>query len=451
MSLEVIILAAGQGTRMKSDFPKVLHPVGGQPMLQHIIDTAQSLTPTTCHVVVGHGAELIRQQLAQPGVNWVVQAEQLGTGHAVQQVLPHVADDADVLVLMGDAPLVTAQSLQQLLTQPRPALLTAILTDPKTLGRIVRNGAGEFVAVVEHKDADEQQQQINEINSGVIAAAAEQLKQWLPRVNNDNNQQEYYLPDVLPLALAEGTAVATVQAETEIEVLGVNDKAELNQVEREHQLRQATELMQNGTTLADARRIDIRGELSVGSNVFIDINAVFEGQVTLGDNVTIGPNCVLKDVTLGNAVIVKAFSHLEEVTAAEDCEIGPYARLRPGTNLAAGAKIGNFVETKKADIGEGSKINHLSYVGDSEIGSGVNIGAGTITCNYDGANKHKTTIGDDVFIGSNSTLVAPVEVEAGGFVGAGSTISKTVGKDELAVSRSKQRNIKGWSRPKKEE
>lgn len=451
MSLEVIILAAGQGTRMKSDLPKVLHLVGGKPMLQHIIDTVQLLNPTLCHVVIGHGAEKIQQQLDQPGVNWVIQAEQLGTGHAVQQALPQLATDSDVLVLVGDAPLLTVDSLRALLALPKPALLSVEVANPMALGCIVRDTQGEFLAVVEYKDANDEQKQSSEINSGVIAATAEQLNSWLPRVQNDNNQKEYYLPDVLPLALADGVRVSTVQAHTAIEAQGVNDKAELNRVEREHQLRQATELMQQGTTLADVARIDIRGELTVGSNVYIDINAVFEGRVTLGDNVTIGPNCVLKDVILGNDVTVKAFSHLDEVTAADGCEIGPYARLRPGTQLAARVKIGNFVETKKADIGEGSKINHLSYVGDSEVGKNVNIGAGTITCNYDGANKHKTILGDGVFIGSNSTLVAPVEVAAGGFVGAGSTISKAVGKDELAVSRAQQRNIKGWSRPKKEE
>ncbi len=448
MSLEVIILAAGQGTRMKSEFPKVLHPVGGKPMLQHLIDTAQSLNPIAIHVVIGHQAELIEEQLAQDGVNWVLQAEQHGTGHAVMQAMPAVAADSDVLILVGDAPLLRQATLQQLLQLPLPALVTAELTDPRSLGRIVRDEQGTFVGVVEYKDASAEQRTIREINSGVIAATAAQLNAWLPRVGNDNNQNEYYLPDVLPLAIAEGVPVQTALA-SEIEVLGVNDKAELNRVEREHQQRQAAELMQAGVTLADAARVDVRGDISVGTDVYIDINAVFEGKVTLGNNVSIGPNCVLKNVSLGDGVEVKAFSHLEEVTAQAGCEIGPYARLRPGTELGEGAKIGNFVETKKASIGAGSKANHLAYVGDAEVGSGVNIGAGTITCNYDGAAKHKTKLGDGVFVGSNSTLVAPVEVEEGGYVGAGSTVTKKVEEGELAVSRAKQRNIKGWKRPKK--
>ncbi|MCY4427788.1 MAG: bifunctional UDP-N-acetylglucosamine diphosphorylase/glucosamine-1-phosphate N-acetyltransferase GlmU [Halieaceae bacterium] len=450
MALEVIILAAGQGVRMKSELAKVLHPLGGKPMLQHVIDTAQSLQPVVCHVVIGHAAEQVRETLAQPGIHWVEQERQQGTGHAVRQALPAVNPDHDVLVLYGDVPLIGRDSLQSLLSQPLPALLTAVLEEPSQLGRIVRGDNHEFLEVVEYADASEAQRELTEINSGVLAATARQLENWLPRLGNDNRQAEYYLPQVLSLARQDGLAVSTVRAGSAAEVLGVNDLVELNRVEREYQLRLATGLMRQGVSLADARRLDIRGSLSAGSGVYIDANVVFEGEVLLGDQVHIGPNCFLRNVQLGAGVRVEAFSHLEGASVAAGCEIGPYARLRPGAQLAANATVGNFVEITQSDIGPGSKIKHLTYVGNSELGSRVNIGAGTITCNYDGAGKHQTRIGDDAFIGSNATLVAPVSVEDGAFVGAGSTVTSKVGKDELALGRAKQRNIRGWKRPKPE-
>jgi bifunctional UDP-N-acetylglucosamine pyrophosphorylase/glucosamine-1-phosphate N-acetyltransferase len=452
MALEVVILAAGKGTRMKSPLPKVLHTVADMPMLQHVINSAQQLRPVACHVVIGFGADQVRQQLQQPGVEWVEQTEQLGTGHAVLQALPAIRDDSTVLVLYGDVPLIQVETLQGLLEQAAdcPALLTAVVANPAGYGRIERDAEGALTGVVEDKDASAVQREIREINTGVLAAPAAQLRRWLPEVGNENKQGEYYLPDILGLAVAEGIPVASSQVETEIEMLGVNDRVQLNEVEREYQLRQAQQLMRAGVTLADAARFDVRGSLECGENVFIDANALFVGEVRLGDNVRVGPNCVVINSTLGEGVEILPFSHLEEARVGADCIIGPYARLRPDTVLAAGAKIGNFVETKKANIGAGSKVNHLSYVGDCEMGSEVNVGAGTITCNYDGAHKHLTRIGDKAFIGSNSTLVAPVEIANNGFVAAGSTITKPVEEDELAVSRARQRNIVGWQRPVKE-
>ncbi len=450
MALEVIILAAGQGARMKSDLPKVLHPIGGKPMLQHIVETAQALLPQTIHIVIGHSAAEISTALSHLQVNWVIQTEQLGTGHAVMQALPVVDENSDVLVLVGDAPVISVGSLNNLLQQQSPALLTAVVEDTVGLGRIVRNIAGDFTAVVEHKDASDEQRTITEISAGVIKATAKQLKQWLPQVENNNQQGEYYLPDILSLAIQDNIVVNTARAQSAIEVRGVNDKAQLNQAERALQRRLAEGLMAEGVTLVDAGRIDIRGSLTCGKNVFIDINAVFEGEVVLADNVHIGPNCVLKNAELGESVIVEAFCHLENARAEAGARIGPYARLRPGTQLGENARVGNFVETKNASLGAHSKANHLAYIGDSEVGAGANIGAGAITCNYDGANKHKTTVGDGAFIGSNATLVAPVKIRDGAFVGAGSTITREVGEEELAVSRARQRNIKGWSRPEKE-
>lgn len=452
MSLEVVILAAGQGTRMKSSLPKVLHAVAGQPMLQHVIDSAQALSPLACHVVVGHGSEQVRQQLEQPGVRWVEQTEQLGTGHAVLQALPGLAEDSVVLVLYGDVPLITPATLQTMVAAASqgPALLTALVADPGGYGRVVRDAAGAFAAVVEDKDASAEQKHIQEINSGVLAAPAAQLREWLPAVGNNNSQGEYYLPDILSLAVSQGVTVATCQAAGELEILGVNDRVQLNQVEREYQQRQAHALMLSGVTLADADRIDVRGSLNCGTDVYIDANAVFIGNVTLGSNVQIGANCVLIDTSVDDGSEILPFSHLEQASVGKDCAVGPYARLRPAAVLAEGAKIGNFVEVKKSTIGKGSKVNHLTYIGDCEMGAGVNVGAGTITCNYDGANKYVTTIGDGAFVGSNSTLVAPLTIAENGFVGAGSAITREVGPDQLAVSRAKQRNIDGWKRPVKD-
>lgn len=453
MNLEVVILAAGQGTRMRSGLPKVMHPVAGRPMLAHVIDTARALAPRAVHVVIGHGADQVRQTLAGTGVNWVTQAEQLGTGHAVLQALPAIDSNATVLVLYGDVPLITAGCLEPLVAQARecPALLTAEVDNPAGYGRILRDSEGQLVGVVEEKDASDTQRGICEINTGVLAAPAALLREYLPRVGNANRQGEYYLPDVIALAAGAGTPVASSRAPSELEILGVNDRAQLARVEREYQQRRAEELLRAGVSIADPARFDVRGVLHCGRDVSIDVNVVFEGEVILGDNVRIGPNCVLINSRLGDGATVQAMSHLEEAELGADCVAGPYARLRPGTVLDTGARVGNFVETKKAHIGPGSKVNHLTYIGDCAMGSGVNIGAGTITCNYDGVNKHRTEIGDGAFVGSNSTLVAPVDIGAGGFVAAGSTVTKAVGADELAVGRGRQRNIQGWTRPQKEE
>ncbi|MAT93765.1 MAG: UDP-N-acetylglucosamine diphosphorylase/glucosamine-1-phosphate N-acetyltransferase [Halioglobus sp.] len=452
MKLEVVILAAGQGTRMKSDLPKVLHPLAGRPLLQHVIETALELDPAALHVVTGHGAGQVRQALSAYSINWVEQEQQLGTGHAVLQAMPFVQRDNVVLVLYGDVPLTRADTLRALVTAATdgPALLTARLADPTGYGRILRDAQGALAGVVEHKDASEDQRAIDEVNTGLLAAPAADLLAYLPRVGNDNQQGEYYLPDILSLAVAEGRPVSSCSADSELEILGVNDRVQLNQVEREYQRRLAEQLMRQGVTLADAARIDVRGSLDCGTDVFIDVNAVFEGQVSLGAGVSIGANCVLRDVDVAAGATIHPMSHLQEASVGRDCNIGPYARLRPGTVVGDGARIGNFVETKKANIGAGSKVNHLSYIGDCEMGGGVNIGAGTITCNYDGVNKHRTDIGDGVFVGSNSTLVAPLQIEAEGFVGAGSTVTKAVAEGELAVGRARQRNIAGWERPRKQ-
>jgi bifunctional UDP-N-acetylglucosamine pyrophosphorylase/glucosamine-1-phosphate N-acetyltransferase len=453
MNLEVIILAAGQGKRMQSSLPKVLHPLAGKPLLQHVLDTSKALNPVLTHVVTGFGSEEVRDSLQQAGVNWVEQRDQLGTGHAVMQALPAVADDAIVLVLYGDVPLVQTASLHSLLEQAQqtPALLTARVSNPAGYGRVVRDQQGQLLAVVEQADATPEQQQIDEINTGILAAPASLLKELLPRVGNNNSQEEYYLPDILALAAKDGTTIATASVDSELEILGVNDRLQLQQLEREYQRRLAQQLMLAGVTLADAERIDIRGQVQCGRDSFVDANVLFEGQVSLGSDVSIGANCVLIDCEIGDGVEIKPFSHLEGVVVGDDCQIGPFARLRPDVRLEPGARIGNFVEIKKSRIGAGSKVSHLSYIGDCDMGTGVNIGAGTITCNYDGANKHLTKIGNGVFVGSNATLVAPLEIADGGFVGAGSTITRKVEPDQLAISRTKQRNLNGWKRPAKKE
>jgi len=437
---------------MKSSLPKVLHLLAGRPLLEHVIATALSLQPHSVHVVIGHGAEKVREQLADFPVNWVIQHQQLGTGHGVLQALPALAPDSTVLVLYGDVPLVGSETLAALVAQAAtgPALLTARVADPSGYGRILRNPAGALVGVVEHKDASAEQRQITEINTGLLAAPARDLMEYLPRVGNNNKQGEYYLPDVLSLAVAQGRTVASCQADSELEVLGVNDRVQLNQLEREYQRRQVEALMRAGVAVADINRLDIRGSVTCGQDVSIDVNVIFEGRVSLGDGVVIGPNCVLQDVTVAAGATIHAMSHLQDTRIGERCSVGPFARLRPGTVLAAGARVGNFVETKKADIGAGSKVNHLSYIGDCVIGEHANVGAGTITCNYDGVNKHKTEIGSGVFVGSNSTLVAPLQIAEGAFIAAGSTVTKAVGAGELAVSRARQRNIEGWQRPGKQ-
>ncbi len=451
MKLEVVILAAGQGTRMRSALPKVLHGIAGKPMVQHVIETAQSLGTAAIHTVIGHGAEQVQRQLADLPSQWVLQEQQLGTGHAVAQALPGVADDSCVLVLYGDVPLVRADTLKQLLqaADNGVALLTVELSDPTGYGRILRDAQGSIRAIVEQKDATPEQLAVREVNTGILAAPAVLLKQWLPQLKANNAQGEYYLTDIIGMAVAQGVAVTAQQPRAPWEVQGVNNRLQLAELERCHQRNIAEQLMTDGVTLADPARIDVRGTLRCGRDCFIDIGCVFEGDVWLGDNVSIGPNCVIKHATIGDGAEIDSFSAIEEAVIGAGAHVGPFARLRPGTELAAKARVGNFVETKKAKIGPGSKVNHLTYLGDCTIGTNANVGAGTITCNYDGVNKFKTEIGDGAFIGSNSSLVAPVKIGANATVGAGSVITGDVPDANLAVARGKQRNIDGWQRPQK--
>ena len=451
MAFSVVVLAAGKGTRMKSALPKVLHPVGGVAMVQRIINTAESLTATAVHLVYGHGADLLQANVSGQQINWCLQAEQLGTGHAVMQTVEHISDEEDVMILVGDAPLIKADTLQRLIDVKAScdlALLTVNLDDPTGMGRIIRND-DNIVAIVEHKDATEAQRAITEINTGMMMMPGKDLKRWLSELNNDNAQGEYYLTDVIAMAANEGKVIKAAQPDSPLEVEGVNNRIQLARLERTLQQWQAEELMTNGATLADPLRVDVRGELTTGQDVFIDINTVFKGKVTLGNNVVIGPNCVLIDCEVADNAVIEANSIVEQASVGESCTVGPYGRLRPGAVMERGAKVGNFVEMKKARLGEGAKANHLTYLGDADIGAGSNIGAGTITCNYDGVNKSKTLIGENAFIGSNSALVAPVEIGAGATVAAGSIITAKVPDDALAVARSKQRNIAGWQRPKK--
>lgn len=452
MTLNVVILAAGQGSRMRSDLPKVLHPIGGSPMLAHVIAAANALEPSKIVIVYGHGGDLVKQAIAGDNLIWAEQAEQKGTGHAVMQGLPHLDSDSTTLILYGDVPLIKSSTLIELAASAgdRPALLTAFLPDPTGYGRVVRNAGGDFERVVEQKDASPDELTISEVNTGVLAVPTCLLMRYLPRVGNSNAQGEYYLPDILPMALQEGLSVNTVAVSDALETEGVNTKAQLAKLERAYQARIVEDLMSAGLSCADPSRIDVRGKVTIGRDCFVDVNVVFEGDVVLGDNVIIEPNSVIRSSTIGSGTRICAMSHLEDARVGENATIGPFARLRPGTRLANKTKIGNFVETKKAVLGEGSKVNHLSYIGDAELGANVNVGAGTITCNYDGANKFVTTMGDNVFIGSNSTLVAPIEIETDGFVGAGSVVTKTVNQGELAIGRAKQRNISGWKRPVKE-
>ena len=454
MSLSVVILAAGKGTRMKSSLPKVLHPIAGKPMVQHIIDTVNTLGAKQINLVYGHGAEQLQSALAHNELNWCHQAEQLGTGHAVQQALPHINDGDDVLILVGDAPLIKEDTLQRLLQVKQSAdlaLLTVDLEDPTGMGRIIREGNSTkaIKAIVEHKDASPEQLAIKEINTGIMIMSGADLKRWVSQLDNNNAQQEYYLVDVIAMAAAEGKAIQSAQPNTPIEVEGINNRVQLARLERAFQMEQAEALMMSGVTLLDPSRFDIRGEVTSGQDTVIDVNVVMEGKVSLGSNVSIGANCVLIDCEIGDNVVIEANSIVQQAKVAADCVVGPYARLRPGAELHEGAKVGNFVEMKKAVLGKGSKANHLSYIGDAEVGENVNIGAGTITCNYDGVNKSKTIIGDGAFIGSNSALVAPVEIGKNATVGAGSTINKAVPDNNLAVARAKQRVNDNWKRPTK--
>ncbi len=452
MNLSIIILAAGQGTRMCSARPKVLHPLAGRPLLAHVIDTARELQPTDIHVVVGHGAEQVQQHFADTDIQWVLQAEQLGTGHAVAQAMPAIPDGNSVLVMYGDVPLVSRATLEPLCSlaeQGMAALLTAELDDPDGYGRILHHADGSICGIVEQKDASASERALNEINTGFVAAPAARLRGWVAALDNNNAQGEFYLTDVIARAVTEGTSVRGVMADDITEVLGINDRKQLAVQERCYQQRQAERCLQAGVTLADPARFDLRGTLTAGEDVLIDVNAVLEGNIVLGDRVSIGPNVVMRNATVGDDVTILANCVIEDAEIGSHSRIGPFARLRPETRLSTNTHIGNFVEIKKSDVGEGSKINHLSYIGDTRIGTDVNIGAGTITCNYDGANKHRTIIGDRVFIGSDTQLVAPVEVKEGATIGAGSTITRDVEANELALSRAPQKTRTGWKRPVK--
>ncbi|WP_313951696.1 bifunctional UDP-N-acetylglucosamine diphosphorylase/glucosamine-1-phosphate N-acetyltransferase GlmU [Accumulibacter sp.] len=449
--MNIVILAAGQGKRMHSNLPKVLHPVAGKALVSHVIDAARSLAPQSVCIVYGHGGDAVRATIDAPDLKWALQEPQLGTGHAVMQAMPHLGDAETTLVLYGDVPMIQAETLKKLAHAARNALaiLTVELADPSGYGRIVRNAAGDVVRIVEQKDASADQRAIHEINTGIVALPTARLAEWLGRLSNDNAQQEYYLTDIVGMAVADGVAIRTAQPQGEWEVLGVNSKVQLAELERIAQRRIAERLMEQGVRLADPARIDVRGELVCGRDVFIDVNCVFEGKVVLDEAVEIGPSCVLKNATIGAGSRLAAFSHIEEAIVGPDGVIGPFARLRPGTELAAGVHVGNFVELKNAKVAAQSKANHLAYIGDAIIGSRVNIGAGTITCNYDGANKFKTIIEDDAFIGSDTQLVAPVTVGRGATLGAGTTLTKDAPPDALTLSRAKQLSLPGWKRPQK--
>ncbi len=452
MNLSIVILAAGKGTRMRSALPKVLQPLAGRPLLAHVLDVARELKPAAIHVVYGHGGEQVRQVCDADDLSWVLQAEQKGTGHAVMQAMPQIPPAHEVLILCGDVPLVRAGVLKALVAASageRLAVLTACLDDPAGYGRIVRDDAGHVSAIVEERDATARQRALHEINTGLMACPAGLLSSWLGRIGDDNAQREYYLTDIVGLAVADGQAVMAVDAGEADEVLGINDRRQLAHSESLLRRRRTGELLESGVTLVDPARVDIRGRLVCGRDVHIDINTVFSGDVELGDDVEVGPNTIIRDSVIGAGTRVLPNSLIEEATVGKACEIGPFARLRPGAELAESAKVGNFVEIKKSRVGKGSKVNHLTYIGDATIGDKVNVGAGTITCNYDGANKHRTIIGDGAFIGSGVELVAPVEIGAGATIGAGSTISKAAPAERLTLERARQVTIEGWTRPVK--
>ena len=452
MPLSVVILAAGQGKRMASDLPKVLQPLAGRPMLGHVIETARRLNPAAIHLVHGHGAERVRAAFPAADIQWVLQAEQKGTGHAVMQAMPGIPDDHVVLVLYGDVPLVQGGALANLVARAGPkalALFSALLPDPAGYGRVIRDNAGRVARIVEEKDASREQRAITEINTGLLAAPAVRLRAWLAALKADNAQGEYYLTDCVGAAVQDGCAVEAVIADAAAEVLGVNDKVQLAEVEAAHRRARAVELMQAGVTIADPARVDIRGEVACGRDVELDINVILAGKVTLGDRVKIGPGCVLSDCEIGADTVIRANSVIEGAVTGARCIVGPFARLRPGTKLADAVHVGNFVEIKNSALGTGSKANHLSYVGDTDVGAQVNVGAGTVTCNYDGANKHRTTIGDGAFIGSGTMLIAPVSVGEQATIGAGSTITKPAPAGKLTVERGRQQTIENWKRPEK--
>ena len=450
--MNIVVLAAGAGKRMRSALPKVLHPLAGRPLLSHVIETARMLSPTRIVVVVGHGGEAVQQAVAAPDIKFAVQHEQLGTGHAVQQALPLLDPAQPTLVLYGDVPLTKASTLKRLVdaaVDGRYGLLTVTLDDPHGYGRIVRDPAGYVVRIVEQKDATLEELRIAEINTGIVVTPTAQLAMWLGALKNDNAQGEFYLTDVVERAIEAGFDVVTTQPDEEWETLGVNSKAQLAELERIHQGNVADALLQAGVTLADPARLDVRGALSCGRDVSIDVNCVFEGEVTLGDDVSVGAHCVLRNATIGAGTRIEPFTHIDGAAVGERTVLGPYARLRPGTALADEVHIGNFVEVKNAALGRGSKANHLTYIGDADVGARVNVGAGTITCNYDGANKHRTVIEDDVFVGSDTQLVAPVRVGRGVTIAAGTTVWKDVPEDTLVLNEKTQRTRTGYVRPVK--
>lgn len=456
MNTDVIVLAAGKGTRMYSDQPKVLHTLGGKPMLSHVLDAAIAIDAETIHLVTGFQSDRVKSYYstdpASANIRWVEQTEQLGTGHAVMQAAPDIADSKTVLVLYGDVPLISAETLRKLLAQAQTsgiAVLTLVTQQPFGLGRIIRDERSRITAIVEEKDATEEQRRIQEINTGIMAFNAGRLKTWLSALNTDNAQGEYYLTDTVAIACEQGLTVSSLQTRDEAEVQGVNNRLQLAELERSYQLRLAKSLALQGATVRDLSRLDVRGTVEVGRDVCLDINVLLEGHNRIGDRVSIGPNVTIIDSDIGNDCVILANSHIEGATLGSGCSVGPFARLRPGTELASRAKIGNFVEVKKSVIGEGSKVNHLSYIGDANLAENVNIGAGTITCNYDGVNKHKTLISAGVFVGSNTALVAPVTIGRDATIGAGSVVTDDVPDEDLAVARGKQKNISGWKRPVK--
>jgi bifunctional UDP-N-acetylglucosamine pyrophosphorylase/glucosamine-1-phosphate N-acetyltransferase len=452
MKLSIIILAAGLGKRMYSNLPKVLHPLADKPLIRHVIDSVLTLQPHDIHIVYGHGGDQVRHSLSDVAVNWVEQAQQWGTGHAVAQAMPHIEDKANVLVLYGDVPLIGVKTLQALATQtPAHAigLLTVLLDNPQGYGRIVRNAQGQVQYIVEEKEADDDTKAIQEVNTGILLVPAIDLRRWLTQLTNNNAQGEYYLTDVIGLAVQENKVIHTYRPEDKHEVMGINDRVQLATLERYYQTQQANRLMQQGVTLRDPKRLDIRGQVEVGRDVFLDVDVILEGKVTLGHGVRVGPYTLIRDAKIAEGVEILSHCVIEAVTIGAGCRVGPYARLRPETILAEQVHIGNFVEVKKSTVAQGSKINHLSYIGDSEVGREVNVGAGTITCNYDGANKHKTIIGDRAFIGSDTQLVAPVQVGNDATIGAGSTITRDAPPATLTLSRAPQQQRPGWQRPTK--
>jgi bifunctional UDP-N-acetylglucosamine pyrophosphorylase / glucosamine-1-phosphate N-acetyltransferase len=452
MSLSIIILAAGQGTRMYSDLPKVMHRLAGKTMLEHVYNSASLVNHRQVYVVYGYGGDQVKNAHLELDAEWIIQSEQLGTGHAVKQVLPHVPDSDLVMILYGDIPMITAETLHKLQRAANESgfsLLTSYIDNPTGYGRIIRDEIGDVVRIVEEKDAEGEERSICEINTGMMVVAAEPLKRWINSLENKNVQKEYYLTDIIKMAVDEGITINTINPDSAVEIRGINDRAQLAEIERYYQLIQAHQLMRRGVSIMDPSRFDLRGDVEIGQDIMIDINVLLEGRLKIGNNVTIGANCCIKGTIIGDNVEIKPNCVIENAIIGNGCRIGPFARVRPDTLLDENVHIGNFVEIKKSHVGKGTKINHLSYIGDSEIGKNVNIGAGTITCNYDGANKHRTIIEDNVFIGSDTQLIAPVTVGAGSTIAAGTTITRDVENDVLAIGRMEQKTVTKWKRPTK--